>query len=453
MVSLNSILDNKLSGQKILQVIRYWLESFSSQLLLIMEGDFTVLIKNVHVDNQAELVSVQIQAGKFKAIAPNLTAQPGEKVIDGKQKLLLPPFIDSHVHLDATLTAGQPEWNQSGTLFDGIRIWHTRKQSLTKADIKQRARQTIENMIGHGIQHVRSHVDVTDPHLTGVEALLELKHELADVIDLQLVAFPQDGILSSPKGKELMTQAIKEGLDVVGGIPHYEFTTEYGWNSIHFLMALADKYQRLVDVHCDEIDDPAARNLEVLAAEAYSRGLNDRVTASHTTAMGSYNDAYTYKLFNLLKQSQINFVANPLVNVHLGGRFDTYPKRRGVTRIKELTAAGLNVSFGEDDVQDPWNPLGDGNMLDAVTMGVYIAHLMGYQQIQHAFNYVTYNGAKTLHISDQYGITVGKPADCILLNAPDFYHALNQHVEVLYNIRHGKILAQTQPAETKLNLD
>lgn len=411
-----------------------------------------MLIKNVHIDNHEETSDVRIVNGKFKEIAPELTAVDNEQVIDGKGNVLLPPFVDSHVHLDATLTAGQPEWNESGTLFDGIRIWSERKQDLTKEDVKKRARKTIENMVGHGIQHVRSHVDVTDPHLIAAQALLELREELKDQIDLQLVAFPQEGILSYPHGRELMEQAVKEGLDVVGGIPHFEFTTEYGWQSVHFLMALADKYDRLVDVHCDEIDDPASRNLEVLATEAYERGMKDRVTASHTTAMGSYNNAYTYKLFRLLKMSDINFVSNPLVNVHLGGRFDTYPKRRGVTRIKELTNAGINVSFGEDDVQDPWNPLGNGNMLDVVTMGVYIAHLMGYHQLQDAFNYVTYNGAKTMHISDQYGIEVGKTANCILLNAADFYNALNKHVEVLYNIRHGKILAETKPAETKINL-
>lgn len=411
-----------------------------------------MLLKNVHVDNHEEVVDVRILNGKFSEIKANLTPHDGEEVIDGKENLLLPPFVDSHVHLDATLTAGQPEWNETGTLFDGIRIWSERKQDLTKEDVKSRAKKTLLNMVGHGIQHVRSHVDVTDPHLIAARALLELREELKDQIDLQLVAFPQEGILSYPHGRELMEQAVKEGLDVVGGIPHFEFTTEYGWQSVHFLMALADKYDRLVDVHCDEIDDPASRNLEVLATEAYERGMKDRVTASHTTAMGSYNDAYAYKLFRLLKMSDINFVSNPLVNVHLGGRFDTYPKRRGVTRIKELTGAGINVSFGEDDIQDPWNPLGDGNMLDAVTMGVYIAHLMGYHQLQDAFNYVTYNGAKTLHISDNYGIEVGKPANCILLNAHDFYNALNKHVEVLYNIRHGKVLAETKPAETKVNI-
>lgn len=409
-----------------------------------------MLIKEVHVDNQKDLVNVRVEDGKFTEIAKDLTPRDGEEVIEGHQHLMLPPFVDSHVHLDATLTAGQPEWNESGTLFDGIRIWSERKQDLTIKDVKTRAKKTILNMVAHGIQHVRSHVDVTDPHLIAAQALLELREELKDQIDLQLVAFPQEGILSYPHGRELMEQSVKEGLDVVGGIPHFEFTTEYGWQSVHFLMKLADQYDRLVDVHCDEIDDPASRNLEVLATEALERGMKDRVTASHTTAMGSYNDAYTYKLFRLLKMSHINFVSNPLVNVHLGGRFDSYPKRRGVTRIKELTAAGMNVSFGEDDVQDPWNPLGNGNMLDATTMGVYIAHLMGYHQLQDAYKFVTYNGAKTLHISDQYGIEVGKPANFILLNATDFYNALNQHVEVIANVRHGKFLAKTKPAETTL---
>ena len=411
-----------------------------------------MLIKNVHVDNQKNAVDVRIEDGKFKEIKVGLIANPGEEVIDGQGKVLLPPFIDSHVHLDATLTAGQPEWNETGTLFDGIRIWSERKKDLTIQDVKERAKKTLLNMVSHGIQHVRSHVDVTDPHLIALQALLELKHEMQDVVDLQLVAFPQEGILSYPHGKKLMKQAVKEGADVVGGIPHFEFTTEYGWKSVKFLVKLAEKYDRLVDVHCDKIDDPASRNLEVLATMAYKTGLTDMVTASHTTAMGSYNDAYTYKLFRLLKMSNINFVSNPLVNMHLGGRFDTYPKRRGLTRIKELDAANINVSFGEDDIQDPWNPLGNGNMLDSVSMGVYAAHLMGYSQLQDSFKFVTYNAAKTLHITDQYGIKEGLDANCILLNAEDFYNALNKHVEVLYNIRHGKVLAKTTPAETTLNL-
>lgn len=409
-----------------------------------------MLIKHVHINNQTDLKDVRIEDGKFSEIAPDISARDQEQVLDGQNKVLLPPFIDSHIHLDATLTAGQPEWNETGTLFDGIRIWSKRKQSLTIKDVKQRARKTLLHQVGLGIQFVRSHVDTTDPHLTALQALLELKAELKDQIELQLVAFPQEGVLSFPHGKELLDQAIKEGADVVGGIPHYEFNQFYGADSLKYLVSLAEKYGVLVDVHCDEIDDPNSRNLEVLATLAYETGLKQRVTASHTTAMGSYNDAYTYKLFRLLKMAGLNFVANPLVNIHLGGRFDTYPKRRGLTRIKELGQAGINVSFGEDDVQDPWNPLGNGNMLDPLQMGVYAGQLMGYQQLQHSFNYVTYNAAKTLQIQDHYGIEVGKPGNCILLNGTDFYQVLNQHAEVLYNIREGRVLAKTIPAKTEI---
>ncbi|KRN87304.1 cytosine deaminase [Ligilactobacillus acidipiscis] len=410
-----------------------------------------MLIKNVHINNRSQTQDVRITAGKFSQIATEIKPNAEERVLDGQEKVLLPPFVDSHIHLDTTLTAGEPEWNESGTLFDGIRIWSERKKSLTAKDVKERAKKTILKQIKNGVQHVRSHVDTTDPHLIALQALLELKEELKDIVDLQLVAFPQEGILSYPNAKGLLEQAVKEGADAVGGVPHYEFNQQYGADSVKYLVALAEKYDKLVDVHCDEIDDPNSRNLEILATQAYETGLLDRVTASHTTAMGSYNDAYTYKLFRLLGMAQLNFVSNPLVNMHLGGRFDTYPKRRGLTRIKELNEAGINVSFGEDDVADPWNPLGCGNMLDPLSMGVYAGQLMGYQQLQNSFNFTTYNGAKTLHISADYGIEVGKSANCILLDGTNFYDVLNEHRSVLFNIRHGKVLVETKPAETKLN--
>jgi cytosine deaminase len=436
-----------------------------------------MIIRNVHVENDEATSTVRIEHGVFVQIsgdtaglgadgsAPDSDSegdgafdcngraakpqpQPGETVVDGQGGVLLPPFVDPHVHLDAALTAGDPEWNETGTLFDGIRIWSERKKSLTVADAKDRARRTIDMMVRHGIQHIRSHVDVTDPDLVALHALLELKAEVEPYADLQIVAFPQEGILSYPNGKELMRQAINEGADVVGGIPHFEFTRDYGVESLKFLIDLAVKNDRLVDVHCDEIDDPASRNLEVLATLALENGIGERVTASHTTAMGSYNDAYTYKLFRLLKMSGISFVSNPLVNMHLGGRFDTYPKRRGLTRVKELDADGINTAFGEDDIRDPWSPLGAGNMLDVVRMGVYAAQLMGYSQIMDSYKYVTYNGAKALHITDRYGIEVSKPANCIILNAPNFYEALNENAEVLCSIRAGKVIVSTQPHVT-----
>ncbi|AQW21345.1 cytosine deaminase [Lentilactobacillus curieae] len=406
-----------------------------------------MLIKNVHIQNAEAAQDVRIEGGKFVEIAKTISAHDGEQVIDATDKLLLPPFVDPHVHLDATMTAGDPEWNQTGTLFDGIRIWSERKKTLTKEDVKTRAKQAIKTQVANGIQFVRSHVDVTDPNLTALKALIEVREEVKDQVELQLVAFPQEGILSFPNGKELMTEAADLGADAIGGIPHFEFTREYAVESLKFLMKLAEQKDKLVDVHCDEIDDPQSRSLETLATLALESKMGDKVTASHTTAMGSYNDAYAYKLFRLLKMSNINFIANPLVNTNLGGRFDTYPKRRGMTRVKELHEDGINVAFGEDDIKDPWYPMGNGNMLDALHMGLHVGHLMGYNDILNSYQFITFNGAKAMHVTDHYGIEVGKPANCIIMNNDNFYNALNERSEVLYSIHNGEVLVKTEPKQ------
>ncbi|HHT20423.1 MAG TPA: cytosine deaminase [Tissierellia bacterium] len=408
-----------------------------------------MLIKNIHLENSPEPVDIYIKDGKFEKIGPNLLVE-AELVIDGTDRLALPQFIDSHVHLDSALTAGQPRWNLTGTLFEGIQCWSEYKPSLTKDNLKQRVLETLRRMAKNGIGHVRTHVDVTDPTLIATEGLLEVREEVKDWIDLQIVAFPQEGILSFPNGKQLMENAAKMGVDAIGAIPHFEFTREYAVESLDFAVALADKYDLLVDVHCDEIDDEQSRGLEVLAARAYESGLKDRVTASHTTAMHSYNNAYTSKLFRLLKLSQINFVANPLINIHLQGRFDSYPKRRGMTRVKELVAAGINVSFGHDDIFDPWYPLGDGNMRDPVHMGLHVAQMMGYEEIMNAYRFITYNAAKTLHLGEDYGIAEGRDASFIILNAKNFYDALNLKSEVLYNFTKGRLIAETKPAKTEI---
>lgn len=398
------------------------------------------------------LWNVEIVDGKFRTITQQPIHTEGHEVIEAHGALLLPPFIEPHIHLDTTLTAGEPEWNQSGTLFEGIQRWSQRKAFLSIEDVKTRAKKALQWQIAQGIQHVRTHVDVTDPTLTALKALLEVKEELAPYVDIQLVAFPQEGILSYPNGTELLEEALKLGADVVGGIPHFEFTREYGVDSMKIVFDLAEKYDRLVDIHCDEIDDEQSRFVEVVAKEAYERGMGKRTTASHTTAMGSYNDAYTYKLFRLLKMSDINFVSNPLVNIHLQGRFDTYPKRRGLTRVKELQEAGLNVCFGHDDIFDPWYPLGTGNMLQVLHMGIHASQLMGYEQIVNSIDLITKNSARTLHIEDSYGIEEGKPANCILLNAENEYEAIRQQATVRYSIRHGKIIAETQPRDTIVKL-
>ncbi len=329
-----------------------------------------MIIQQAKLRGREGLWNIEVADGVFKTITDQPIHTEGHEIVDVNGCLVLAPFIEPHIHLDTTLTAGEPEWNKSGTLFEGIQRWSQRKETLSIEDVKTRAKTALTWQIAQGIQHVRTHVDVTDPTLTALKAMLEVKEEIAPYVDLQLVAFPQEGILSYPNGIELLEEAMKMGADVVGGIPHFEFTREYGVESMKVVFDLAEKYDRLVDIHCDEIDDEQSRFVEVVAKEAYERGIGARTTASHTTAMGSYNDAYAYKLFRLLKMSGINFVSNPLVNIHLQGRFDTYPKRRGLTRVKELQEAGLNVCFGHDDIFDPWYPLGTGNMLQVLHMGM-----------------------------------------------------------------------------------
>lgn len=413
-----------------------------------------MIIKNATLRGKEGLWHLVIKEGQFEKVTQELgEIEANEEVIDADGSLVLPPFIEPHIHLDTTLTAGEPEWNQSGTLFEGIQRWSQRKESLTLEDVKTRSKTALKWQIAQGIGHVRTHVDVTDPSLTALKAMLEVKEEMKDYVDIQLVAFPQEGILSYPNGVELLEEAVKMGADVVGGIPHFEFTREYGVDSMKIAFDLAEKYDRLVDIHCDEIDDEQSRFVEVVAKEAYERGLGTRTTASHTTAMGSYNDAYTYKLFRLLKLSNINFVSNPLVNIHLQGRFDTYPKRRGLTRVKELLEAGLNVSFGHDDIFDPWYPLGTGNMLQVLHMGIHASQLMGYEQIVNSIDLITTNSAKTLHIEDRYGIEEGKPANFIVMSAENEYETIRKQAKVRYSFRNGKIIAETKPSETMITLD
>ena len=410
-----------------------------------------MLIKNVSIENNPILQDIRIKDGIFSEIASNLQPNQNEEILDCTNCLVLPPFIESHVHLDTCLTAGDPVWNMSGTLFEGIECWSKRKEKLSKADVKKRAETAIRMQIGKGIQHIRTHVDVTDPTLIAMEAMLELKQDMSDIVNLQVVAFPQEGILSYKNGKELVENAIKMGADAVGAIPHFEFTREYGVESLNFAVSLAEKYNCLVDVHCDEIDDEQSRFLETLAARAYEAGIGERVTASHTTAMHSYNDAYTYKLFRLLRMSNMNFVSNPLVSTHLQGRFDSYPKRRGITRVKELLADGINVSLGHDDIFDPWYPLGTGDMRDVIHMGLHVCQMMGYEEIMNSYKLVTYNAAKSLNLGDSYGIKVGNPASFLVFDEKDFYNALNNKAEILYSFNKGKKLYSSVPAQRKLH--
>jgi cytosine/creatinine deaminase len=397
----------------------------------------------LHPTEAIAAVDIAIQNGRIAAIAPQLAASANLE-LDIEGKLVSPPFVESHVHLDSALTVGEPRWNQSGTLFEGIEIWRERKQELTLEDVKQRAIATLKQQAMQGVLFVRSHADVSEANLIALQGLLEVREEVKDWMTLQVVAFPQDGIYGSPQNEGLMEKAIDMGADVVGGIPHYELTREDGVNSIHRIFELAQKYDRLIDIHCDEIDDDNSRFLEVVTACAIRSGMGSRVTASHTTAFGSYNNAYAYKLLGFLRRTQINFIANPLINITLQGRTDTYPKRRGVTRVKELWQQGMNISLGHDCVQDPWYSLGTGNMLDVAFMLIHVSQMTGKAEIDACYDMVTWNGAKTLNLEDQYGVEVGKPASLIVLDAVDRYDALRRRATVRYVISQGNLLASTE---------
>lgn len=411
-----------------------------------------MLIRNVRLAGREGMWQILCQGGVIRAIEPMSTPLLAAHELDGEQGLVIPPFIEPHIHLDTTQTAGEPSWNLSGTLFEGIERWAERKALLTHEDVKQRAIQTLKWQIANGIQFVRTHVDVSDPNLVALKAMLEVREEMKEWVELQIVAFPQKGILSYPNGKALLEEALKLGADVIGAIPHFEFTREYGVESLHYVFDLAEKYQVLVDVHCDEIDDEQSRFIETLATLAYERGIGHRVTASHTTAMHSYNGAYASRLFRLLRMADINFVANPLVNIHLQGRFDTYPKRRGITRVKEMLEANINVCFGHDDVFDPWYPMGTANMLQVLHMGLHVCQIMGYEQINDSLKLISCHSARTLNVQDRYGIEVGKPANLLILPAENGFDAVRRQVPVCYSIRHGRVIADTRPAETTLHL-
>ena len=411
-----------------------------------------MLVKNVHIHNREGLWQILIEEGKISRIfSQDEVFNYSGEILDGEEGIVYPPFVEPHIHLDATQTAGQPNWNQSGTLFEGIERWAERKSLLSHEDVKSRAWKTLKWQIANGVQHVRTHVDVSDPTLTALKAMLEVKKEIAPWVDLQIVAFPQEGILSYPNGEKLLEQAMEMGADVVGGIPHFEFTREYGVESMHIAFDIARKYNKQIDIHCDEIDDEQSRFVETVAALAFKYDMGEKVTASHTTAMHSYNNAYASRLFRLLKMSKIHFVANPLVNIHLQGRFDTYPKRRGVTRVKEMLKNNINVCFGHDDVFDPWYPLGTANMLQVLHMGLHVCQLMGYGQINDGLKLVTENSAKALGLTD-YGVQEGNSANFIVLPAENGFDAVRRQVPTRYSIRHGKVISETQLAKTTIHL-
>lgn len=407
--------------------------------------------KNVRLKGKKDLIDILVEDGVFKKIGNNIQ---GDKEVDLKGNLVLPPYVDPHIHLDYVFTARKDgALNGTGTLFEGIQRWSETKSDLTIEEIKERAKLGIKKEMLNGVQFIRTHADVTDPSLISLKALLELREELKDIVTIQVVAFPQEGMYAYKGGDLLVEEALKMGADCVGAIPHFEFAREFGEKSMHKTVELALKYNKLIDVHCDETDDDQSRFLELLAALAYMNDIGHLTTASHTCSFGSVNNAYAFKLMKLLKQSKVNFIACPTENIYLQGRQDTYPKRRGLTRVKELNDANINVCFAQDSMSDPWYPLGNGNMMMILDHGIHIAQMMSFEEIDNALDLITTNGAITMNIQDQYGIEEGKPANFIVLNAKSEFEAVCERAGVLASIRNGKTLFWKEPEVVKTEVE
>lgn len=396
---------------------------------------------------------ILVDNGVIKAIGKDLG--PADEVIDLGGKLVTAPYVDPHLHLDYVYTLSEmgQDGAGSGTLFEAIEMWPKFKETLTVDSVKKLALKGIIDEVSQGVQHIRTHIDVTDPTFTGLKAMLELREELKDKVEIQIIAFPQQGMYTYKGGRELVEEALKMGADVVGGIPHYEPAREFGEKSVHETVKLALKYDKLIDVHCDETDDPQSRFVELLNALVLMEDYGTRTTASHTCSFGSSDNSYAYRMLDLFKKSKMNFICPPTENAYLQGRQDTYPKRRGLTRVKEFLEYGINIAFAQDSINDPWYPMGNGNMMNILDNGIHLAQIMSPEDIKTNLNLITYNGARCLNIQDRYGLDVGKDANFIVINGNSPYDVIRNRAGVLASVRKGEYLFKQKPVEYDVKLD
>jgi cytosine deaminase len=408
-----------------------------------------LIIRGANLADGRQGVDIGIQGERIVAVEPALAAT-GIQEIEAKSRLAIPPFVDAHVHMDSTLSLGLPRLNESGTLLEGIALWGELKPHLTVEAIYERAKKLCLWSMARGTLAIRSHVDICDDRLLAVEALSKLRHEMKPYLDIQLVAFPQDGYFRYPNAALNLHRALNMGVDVIGGIPHFERTTDDGAQSVKALMRIAADHGARVDMHCDETDDPRSRHIETLAAETLRYGMGGRVAGSHLTSMHSMDNYYVSKLIPLIRESGVAAIANPLINITLQGRHDTYPKRRGMTRVKELMAADVPVAFGHDCVMDPWYALGSHDMLEVASMGLHVGQLTGMAEIRACFAAITETPAQILGL-EGYGIAPGNFADIVILQAEDAFEAIRISAERLYVIRRGNVLAQAQPRQSRVS--
>ena len=408
-----------------------------------------LVVANVRLPGRERPVDLAIEGGRFTRIAEAIDAD-ASRTIDAEGRLATPPLIDCHLHLDASLTAGRPRYNQSGTLIEGIHVWGELKPGLTAEDVLSRAREVVKWAVANGTLHIRAHADVSGENDAPLRGLLALRDDVADLATIQVTAFPQDGIYARPGDDERLENALRLGADCVGGIPHYEPTAELGLREVHRVFDLAKQYGRRIDVHCDETDDPHSRFLEVMADNAVKHGFGSRVTASHCTAMGSYEPYYSSTLHGFLRRAGINVVVNPFANSLIQGRLDPYPKRRGFAQVKELLAAGVNVSLGNDVIMDPWYLLGKADIVEAARLALHFTYMSGLDEIPEMLELATTRGARTLGIEDEYGIEEGKPADFVVFDAPTPLEVMRLGPARRWVVRRGRVVAETTPAVSRL---
>jgi cytosine/creatinine deaminase len=411
-----------------------------------------LLVRNARLADREGLVDLAIEGGRFRRIGPELGSDAA-RTLDAEGRLASAPLVDCHLHLDSSLTAGNPRHNASGTLLEGIQVWGELKGSLTEDDVVARARQIVLWSAAQGTLFIRAHADVSGDNEAMLRGLLWVRDELAELVTIQVTAFPQDGIFGRPGDEERLEAAVRAGVDCVGGIPHYEPTAELGLREVHRVFELAKAHSRRIDVHCDETDDPHSRFLEVMADDTVKHGLQGRVTASHCTAMGSYEPYYSSKLHGFLRRAGINVVVNPYANALIQGRLDPYPKRRGFAQLKELLRAGVNVSLGNDVIMDPWYLLGKADLLHAANLALHFTYMSGLEEVPEMLACATWRGARTLGVEDDYGIEEGKPADLVVFDAPSPLEVMRLMPARRWVIRRGRVVAETTPASTRLFLE
>lgn len=408
---------------------------------------------NAVIYGHGDANEILVDNGLIKAIGKELG--PADEIIDLGGKLVIAPYVDPHLHLDYVYTLSElgQAGAGSGTLFEAIEMWPKFKKNLTVESVKKLALRGIKDEVSRGVQYIRTQIDVTDPNFTALKAMLELREELKDIVDIQTIAFPQEGMYTYKGGRDLVEEALKMGADVVGGIPHYEPAREFGEKSVNDIVELALKYDKLIDVHCDETDDPQSRFVELLNALVLMEDYGERTTASHTCSFGSADNSYAYRMIDLFKKSKMNFISCPTENAYLQGRQDTYPKRRGLTRVKEFIESGINVAFAQDSINDPWYPMGNGNMMNILDNGIHLAQIMSPEEINTNLDLITYNGARCLNIQDRYGLDVGKDANFIVIDGDSPFDVIRNRADVLASVRKGEYLFKQKRVEYDVELD